>query len=238
MLNELFISGKTGSVFDCHEKVIFFCERDAYPQYDEVGYHSKDSRDELQRATLRVTNSAMRARSKVEAWKPFFDIEFPELSAISLTSDLIEDDDLAYTYAKEKLRACYNALTKASYITDMAASKVLYLKRPKLVSISDSYIREALNVEEPTWKVFSIRNEFYAERGVRVADAVRNVGRANLPLLVEIQEDIASRGFHLSKARIVDILVWVDKAIPVHTSLWKPEAITRNWTSFGTPLQL
>ncbi len=190
-------------VRDCIGKLRWFCEHDAYPYYDALVDDYRDKPDVITREVLYRANSAMRARSSVRAWQVFLEKPMPELAALPMGVDLVDAPPQQYEEARKRLAACYRILTATPGITDTAASKVLYLKRPELVAISDSYVRHILGVNQRTT---------YAEQGLAVADAVREVGRANAPLLSWLQSELAGskpEPIRLSKARIVDILLWM-----------------------------
>ena len=225
MRNEICLTGeREGLVIrDCLAKLTRFCQHDAFPCYDIVGYKHVLDPDRLQSELLTATNSAMRARSSTKAWEPFLNKPLSVLADVPTDVDLVEASDAAYASAREKLRGCYLVLTNAKWITDMAASKMLYLKRPRLVAISDSYVREALAVGQPDSKLYPWRAPYHAARGLMVADAVRAVGRANLGALADLQQAMSpvlddlgkTHGVRawVSKARLVDILIWGEMAI-------------------------
>lgn len=54
-----------------------------------------------------------------------------------------------------------------------------------------------------------------------------------MSLLEQLQSSMVEKGFRLSKARIVDILVWVDMAIRNAHPTWHPKAIKANWHWLG-----
>jgi hypothetical protein len=222
-------------VHDCMAKVLHFCQHDAYAGYDVRGYAEEDQPDVVTSELLTVMNSAMRARSKRAAWDSILGQPLTELSAIPVDADLIETSDEEWPDLRDRLHDCLCRLAQQPWITDMAATKVLYLKRPRLVAISDSYIRRALDIPETKWSDFKDRGHYYAARGVAVAESLRRVGRDNMSLLYHIQKDAAKAGFRLSKARIIDILVWVDMALandPPH-QMWHKKALACGWNWIG-----
>jgi orotate phosphoribosyltransferase len=218
------------TITDCYEKVVRFCEKDAYPHYDVVGAQFSGESSVIQRELLDAMNRAMSARSSRKAWEPFIGVELPELAAVSMDIDLVECSDGDYSRVREHLRGLYERLASAVSITDTAATKMLFLKRPRLVAISDRYIREALSVADPRSRDFPSRGAVFAERGVRVADAVRNVGRANYEILDHLQKKLRP-SFTMSKARIIDSLVWSDKAIAAGNLNWVRWSGERGWVS-------
>ncbi len=234
--------GREGfAIRDCLPKLRFFCQHDAYADCDHTGYRHASEPDQFHPDLLTATNRAMRARASRKAWADFFGRSLPELARVPLDVDLIEASDDAYASARTALEGCYRLLTGHTWITDMSASKMLYLKRPRLVAISDSYIRQILSVTEPDPRQHPWRVEYCTTRALRVSDAVRYVGLRNRELLDHLQAcmagavgEIAARcavPMSLSKARILDILLWVDAAIAAGHRMWKPEADAAGWRS-------
>ncbi len=235
-MNGLSLDGRRSGfrITDCLDKLRYFCTYDAYRYYDVVGYAHEAEVDTINSELLTATNRAMRARSRWKSWQSFLDRRLDALKAVPQAVDLIDSSDADCTVALEALRRCYAQIASVPWITDMAASKVLYLKRPKLVAISDSYVRKLLSVAEPAWSDYGERGAFYAARGVAVAQAVRSIGLANRQYLERLQDELAALpdAVRLSKARIVDILVWADMAIPRHQG-WRKAARECGWQSVG-----
>jgi hypothetical protein len=226
---------------ECLAKLRFFCQHDAYPDYDRVGYQHASDPDRFHADLLTATNRAMRARSPRKAWAPFLETPISELAQLPVDADLVDSTDDEYASARLGLERCYRALTAAKWITDMSASKMLYLKRPRLVAISDSYVREVLAIPEPDPVRHPWRVEYCTTRALRVSDAVRAVGLHNVEQLGHLQSTMADTvdkigsmyqtPMSLSRARIIDILVWVDAAIAAGHQTWKPRADKEGWHS-------
>lgn len=126
--------------------------------------------------------------------------------------DLVDSPDGEVENALGYLRAAVESLC-VPWISDMGATKILYLKRPKLVAISDSYIRQRLDV----------RLSPGPERAIAVARAVRSVGLRNAGALMQLKavsDSITDPAVPLSKARIVDILIWVEEARAQGHTFW------------------
>jgi hypothetical protein len=120
----------------------------------------------------------------------------------------------------------YEVLASCQYITDMAASKVCYLKRPSLIAISDSYVRRLLiGPDQPVLPQDSARGRKYADRGLAVMDAIRGVGKLNADTLRRLSAFVRTlrvdgEPVSLSKSRILDILIWVEMAIKEGHPFW------------------
>ncbi len=125
----------------CEDKLSDFCLHDAYGAYDRVA--TVDDIVTIQQ--FNAVNDAMKARTPVNAWKPFLAPNvIPVLPEVPKDLDLIDSPDMDYHAGRDTVRRVYEVLASRQYITDMAASKVLYLKRPSLIAISDSYVRRVL----------------------------------------------------------------------------------------------
>jgi hypothetical protein len=215
-------SSSLACIENCSAKVRHFCQHDAFSAYDVVGQQNEHESTQFQPALLGAMNRAMKARSSRKAWEPFLNRYIPELAAIPTDFDLIEGSDADYVKARDLLRFYYLAMTNVTWITDMAASKMLYLKRPRLAAISDSYVREALCIHEPDTTTFPWRSAYCAERALRVSNTVRAIGISNMELLNRLQREMLPT--FISKARLVDILVWADMAKRADHSTWGKQA--------------
>lgn len=229
MKNTLTVLTSQGTLIveNCLEKVQFFCSYDAFPAYDLIGQRNEHDDDRFQLELLQAMNSAMRARSSRKAWEPLLDKSLPVLGAIPTKVDLIESSDIEYAAVRESLHAYYLFTSQLSGITDMAASKMLFLKRPRLAAISDSYMRTAFWIAEPNLQQFPWKAQYCAERALRVSDMSRCVGLANQTFLEWLQQEVAP--IVISKSRLIDILVWVDMAIRNGHLMWTKAAITHSW---------
>lgn len=212
---------------NCFEKLKYFCEYDAFPGYDVVGYNYAYQSDLFQRELLTAMNKEMKARSPKKAWTPLLDKPLDVLSDIPINVDLVDSPETAYLDAREKMRAYYLMITNINCLTDMAASKMLYLKRPKLAAISDSYVRTMLNIPDPDKNKYSWRAPFFTARALSVCDTIRKIGQENIALLNSLQEKILP--IVISKARIVDVLIWVEMAISQNHPTWGTAAKLNGW---------
>ncbi len=213
----------------CESRVHRFVEADAYADYDYAGslIHSGDVLTKEHRILI---NNVMRARSSVVARARFLGRPLPELAAISLELDLVDGPEAAVAGGVDALAALCDRIASVKGLTDTAASKMLFLLRPRFVPISDSYVRQILGVPD------------YPEGGVRIASlaaALRELARDNARELGELDRyvrelktvvPIAGRfkaqriPLVVSKARILDILLWTEQAIfgATPNPWWKP----------------
>jgi hypothetical protein len=206
MAIEFILNGEP--VRDCEAKLRDFVRYDAYLDYDRDGARAEPRPDMMSEAQLRAVNTAMRARSSTKAWRPFLNTPFPELARIPTAVDLADSAEPEVDAALGLVKAAVQRLC-VPWITDMAATKMLHLKRPRLVAISDEYVRRALGIPE---------SPAGAGRAIAVARAIRGVALANADALQALKEhcdalvDPQGDPVRLSKVRILDILIWIESA--------------------------
>lgn len=215
------------AITDCKWRLRTFVERDAYAPYDYWGGYSRTPMDTICDFHIYAINNSMRARSSRKAWANFVDKPLPELSSIPFDLDLIDGSDQAVEAALAMLRQLVKRITAVDGLTEMATSKVLYLLRPNFVAIADEYLRSFLRI----W-----RGE-PSDTFIRVQRAIRELGADNRESLSELHSFANSIApvvgrlkpvvgdtvpIRLSKARILDILIWTEIAIhgPTPHSEW------------------
>ena len=212
----------------CKWRLRTFVERDAYADYDYAATRFAAAADVITRDHVTAMNSAMFARSPRAAWNQFVGQPLPELRAIPTTLDLIDGSDEAVAVGLATLGRLVEVISAHKWLTDMAASKVLFLKRPRFVGVSDSYVRECLGIDERRLGERPETPAFYSARMIAVQRGLRELGKRNQAVLTELKayvDGVVSvvptvgrfKGqqipVHLSKVRILDILLWTEVAI-------------------------
>jgi len=227
----------TSAITCCEERLRRFCECDAYWWYDYWGGVLTRNRPNsilLDREVL-ATNTAMNARMKRDAWKKHCGTELPELAQIPQDCDLLSVTKSEYEDLRKVLTGLYRRLTSAPGLRDMAVSKVMYLKRPGLIAISDSYSRKVLGVPE------SVSDD--AARGLAVIHEARNVALRNAETLRRLRawsrENLKYSGrpdhfgniraddipvgtpVEMTEIRVLDVFVWSELAIRGGHEKWQ-----------------
>ncbi len=217
------VGGLRMALSRCEDKLRDFCLHDAYRAYDRVAAVN----DIVTMQQFNAVNDAMKARTPLNAWKPFLTPNvIPHLPQVPKNLDLIDSPDMDYHAGRENVRRVYEVLASRQYITDMAASKICYLKRPSLIAISDSYVRRLLlGPDQPIDPQDAARGAKYADRGIAVMDAIRHLGHLNADPLRQLWTyvhnlKVDGQPVSLSKARILDILIWVEMAIKEGHFYW------------------
>ena len=127
----------------CQDKLRDFCFNDAYRPYDRLATVD----DVVTVQQFNAVNDAMKARTPLNAWQSFLAPNvIPGIRQVPKDLDLIDSTNMYYRVGRDSVWRAYEVLASRQYITDMAASKVLFLKRPSLIAISDSYVRGILLV--------------------------------------------------------------------------------------------
>ena len=172
----------------------------------------------------------MRARSPRKSWLKWLNKPIGNLAEIEPDLDLIDSPQDKIELAWQSLRTIVSDIVETPGIKEMATSKVLYLLRPKLIAITDSYVVATLKID----------GESSVETFMSVQSAIRELGKHNLQMLdslakwvIELHLDLlwASCGkiekskVLMSKNRILDILIWSDMAL--HG--WTPNKDWAQW---------
>jgi hypothetical protein len=141
----------------------------------------------------------MRARSPHADWGAIISREeLPELSAIDQDWDLFLTSDSAWRIATvpTKLAALFDALLGRG-IGVSRATKVLHIKRPRLIPVCDSYVLRLMGIPGDT-----------AASAVALIEHLRSLRRELRPILVDLQRELRKRGYERTLVRIADALVW------------------------------
>ena len=143
-------------------------------------------------------NRTIRARSPLSAWEPLITHTgpLPWLAALDPDWELFAMDDGDW-----RANDCQRLLTAAlkaavgPYRNLSVATKVLHLKRPRLIPVLDSLVVQQLGGVLGT-------------PAMTLLIHLRSVGRKNLDVLRTIQSVLAQRRFERSVVRILDALLW------------------------------
>lgn len=227
---------------DCKWKLQTFVDRDAYVEYDYGGGYAQAPSDRISEHQVYVMHRMMKARSSNNSWRLFIDCSLPELQEIPRDLDLVDGED-------SQVRAGYDPLSRLALrvmaqprLTDVSFSKVVHLLRPRFVAISDDYVRRCLGIPDPESASTEERvNTLKAvQRGIR---RLAKDNKAALDELADFAADLqpvrpksgtfASQDVPvmLTKARILDIVLWTDVAIHdmnhEHWTAWYAEEVAR-----------
>ena len=151
-------------------------------------------------STMRIRGS----RAPLDDLVPLGDI--PEIEAMRDDWELMTlDDDVWRNQAVPAIRAALERLNPIHGMGPAIMTKVLGLKRPRLVPLCDSYVLELLGVAVPTERE---RRPRRPERLIAAIQLLRAQGQANLETLQAIQRRLACADYERTLARILDALLW------------------------------
>ncbi len=149
-----------------------------------------------------AVNSTMAARTSHETWAPITGAaEAAWLDRLDPSWDLFEtlEADVDWPTMRAALAEAFGTVRRRG-IGLAVATKVLHIKRPRLVPVLDSVVVEQVGV----------RLSDDIESWIDAVAAVRSVGRANLDALREIRRHLETCGVSgRSLVRILDALLWV-----------------------------
>jgi Family of unknown function (DUF6308) len=83
-------------------------------------------------------------------------------------------------------------------------TKALHPKRPALIPMLDSVVQAYLTSDDPE----TTSSESFGERATALVRSYKHDLDRNQALLLELQRELASRGYRLTEVRILDILIW------------------------------
>jgi hypothetical protein len=217
---------QTGDVFtDCGRRLLVFCATDpSYFGYDVIG--GRGPVDAITRDELRATFAAMRAFSFYTDWRnqKLIGEPLPHLqpNLIPVDSDLIDMSDDEWAALRPHIEAVYRRIIEPHQgahhrIRAVAASKVLYLKRPHLFAIVDSRVAGYLHAvaADPV------------ATAMAVTDAIRALGRhgTNRDTLAQCADYLSAHPLgdqqvSMTKVRMLDALIWM-KETNTYRRLWE-----------------
>lgn len=148
---------------------------------------------------ITVINATMSARSPHSDWADLVGRgTLSELAEIDLKWDLFLTRDKVWSAERipERLEALFEAVI-CKGIGIARASKVLHMKRPRLIPICDSYVL----------KLMAIPGNDGAS-GVALIQHLRTLRSVLLPTLRDLRGRLRKRGFDPTLVRITDGLIW------------------------------
>jgi hypothetical protein len=164
--------------------------------FDDKARDSALSR--IENKDVDAINGTMRARSPHKAWAALGGRDLPWLSSISPDWVLASlDDDVWRTHAAPALeKALAELIQKGRGVS--VSTKMLHLKRPRLVPVLDSLVVAQLGARMPTTPT----------KAVALIEHVRQVVHENASALQEIIDYLGLHGVDRSHVRVLDALLW------------------------------
>ena len=192
-------------VFDDPAPLIrLFVGPDGVDGYD--GWARKTPPNRLVAEDVTVLNTYARARSGHVRWQALLEDRAPAwLAAIDPSWDSAMTDESEWERAGigSKVEAAFAAMC-GPYRGLSVASKMLHLKRPRLIPLLDALVVEQLGPSVPSGATPEVKAEYAA----RVIAHLAAQARANRAALVDLQGELRKEGIELSAIRLIDILLW------------------------------
>jgi len=150
-------------------------------------------------------NTTMRSRSKHAWWEPVFASDQGWLREIPFDLDIVEADEDEWKAANgDALLSAAIAACIQPGIGLAGATKLLHLKRPRLVPILDELVAEMMGVNLPDSPTVEQRVAI----GQRLATAIRREACRNIDVLQRIQVELAQDDIKRPLIRIFDVVLW------------------------------
>lgn len=148
-----------------------------------------------------AVNQTMAARTSYKHWKVFTDAVVDEswLTALDPGWDLyaMAEKEWLQDDVHEHLGVAFKAVI-GSYRRPAVTTKVLHIKRPRLIPVCDSYVARTMGVELVDGSGL-----------LRLVMHLHRQGQENLDGLLEIQARLSEIGIDRTLVRILDALLWI-----------------------------
>lgn len=165
-------------------------------EYDTRGPGNPDL---ISRDDVALINRTMGARSSYTNWSRLFKRgSLAALQAIDPGVDLFlaSDAEWAQSHVAQNLSSLFGSVIGKG-IGVAVATKLLHLKRPRLIPVCDSYVLRLMGIPGQD-----------ASSGVALVECLRSLRSQWTPPLEHLQRLLKSKGYDLTLVRIADALMW------------------------------
>jgi hypothetical protein len=153
----------------------------------------------ISRDDVALINRTMGARSSYTNWSRLFKRgSLPTLQVIDPRVDIFLTSEREWAQGRvvEKLASLFS-LVIGKGIGIAVATKVLHLKRPRLIPVCDSYVLRLMGIPGQD-----------ARSGVALVECLRSLRSQWTPPLEQMQRLLKERGYDRTLVRIADALMW------------------------------
>lgn len=167
--------------------------------YDAYVMAGRSPANRVTEADVRAINVTMGARSPHVDWAKLIKRgDLSELKSLNQNLDLFQTSDRRWSKERVPVRlaALFNVVIGKG-IGIARATKVLHIKRPRLIPVCDSYVLRLMGIPDVG-----------AESGVALVEEIRAIRNDLLPTLLDLQGRLRERGFDRTLVRILDSLLW------------------------------
>jgi len=165
-------------------------------EYDTRGPGNPDL---ISRDDVALINRTMGARSSYSNWNRLFKRgTLPGLRAINPQIDLFLTPEREWTDQRvvDNLASVFASVIGEG-IGIAVATKVLHLKRPRLIPVCDSYVLRRMGIPGQN-----------AGSGVALVECLRTLRKQWTPPLLQLQRSIGDKGYDRTLVRIADAVMW------------------------------
>jgi hypothetical protein len=185
----------------------FFFRADA----SSTGKHAFDAHIAADPAPCRIrpeditaVNTTMSARTSPKHWATFTEVAADKewLCALDPGWDLfaMPEKEWLQQLVHQRLGDAFAAVV-GPYRGPAVTTKVLHIKRPRLIPVCDSYVAGMMGVQ--------FNDGFTWRQLLNLVLHLRRQGQANLDELETIQQRLADAGYDRTLVRILDALLWM-----------------------------
>ena len=219
------------SIDNCKSLIRRYIKCDAYVEYDWLGSPDAGDHNALTRRQFWAIDGRMHAwmgprstQARDAFCRCWYDRPLPELRDIPPDLDLVDGYDTEVQRGIDAVSELVSQMAGMDGVGDVAATKALHLLRPRFIAISDSRVRPLLGIGERQF--CPPKGKWYAAQAVDVHRKIRALAQKNEDALTKLHayankiapeiatgllgERVAASKppVKLSKARVLDIVVW------------------------------
>ena len=187
-------------------------------EVSSLGAGSYDARtltthpEQVDREDVTVLNRSFRAMiMKTQLWRPLMEVgDLPWLVALGRDWDLVtmpadEWEDLEVI---DRITEAIEAVVSVKGRGVAQATKLLHLKRPRLVPVIDSFVARALGAPLSTEASAAVR----VAQARRIVEHFRTAADQVRPQVEQVAAHLQVAGIERSLMRILDALIWCSEA--------------------------
>jgi Family of unknown function (DUF6308) len=174
--------------------------------YDAYIASGKSPANRIITADVEVINSTLSARARYVDWAHLIKRgTLPELAKVDSSTDLFLTSDRTWRSKRvpERLEDLFGSVISRG-IGIARSSKVLHIKRPRLIPICDSYVLRLMGIPDDD-----------GSSVVALVQHLRDLRSALLPTLRDLRRRLRKQGVDRSLLRIADGLIWGS-----HPDIW------------------
>lgn len=187
-------------ISNLEERIREYCRVEIYHKYDDC----HDVNNIITLKNIDAANKLYARISKTVAERVIQSESIRNTLAVIDNKEMGEINKENWKDYKEKLYHLLLSFCSIKGVGIAVATKILHLKRPKLIPILDSFVVKFLLEID----IQDINKRYLPEIGIKSIDMIREDIMRNLEAFTILQERLSDLSIPLSKVRLYDILVW------------------------------